>query len=113
LVCGSFLEAKAALQREGLATVLPDFLVPEPVAEKFFRVRFSPSDAGEYQYRLAWNPRLLRLNPHAGRRRDFLIDSLAAQMRERRAASRASSMGRRHRVIGYWFESNPGHQMPR
>jgi len=28
------------------------------------------------QFQLAWNPRLLRLNPHAIRQRDFLIRRL-------------------------------------
>jgi DNA-binding transcriptional LysR family regulator len=87
LSCTSFLEAKAALQREGLAAVLPDFLVPESSAGRFQRVRVSALEACVFQYRLAWNPRLLRLNPHASRRRDSLIESLAAQMRRQRTAS--------------------------
>ena len=36
--------------------------------------------------------------------------SLSAAFRNR---AQALLMGRRHRVIGYWFESNPGLQMPR
>jgi len=84
LVCTSFLEAETALRRQGLAAVLPDFLVPQSSAGAFLRVRFPALDACEFQYRLAWNPRLLRLNPHASRRRDSLIDALAAQMRDQR-----------------------------
>ena len=82
LVCASFLEAKAVLQRESLAAVLPEFLAPKTRADRFWRVRLAELDASEFHYRLAWNPRLLRLNPHASRRRDFLSDALAAQMRQ-------------------------------
>jgi len=45
-------------------------------------VRFPALESNRFQYHLAWNPRLLRLNPHASRRRDFLLDSLAKRMRE-------------------------------
>jgi DNA-binding transcriptional LysR family regulator len=84
LSCASFLEARTALQQQGVAAVLPDFLVPQP-AQTFLAVCCSPLDTCEFQYRLAWNPRLLRLNAHAGRRRDFLADSLAAQIQLRRS----------------------------
>ena len=83
LVCASFLHAKAVLQGEGLAAVLPEFLAPEPRTDRFWRVRVAELDACEIHYRLAWNPRLLRLNPHASRRRDFLTAALAAQLRQR------------------------------
>ena len=33
-------------------------------------------------YWLAWNPRLLRLNPHASRRRDKLIELLSQKLTE-------------------------------
>ena len=84
LICGSFLEAQTALHLEALATVLPDFLAPDLAAGRFLRLRLPASHVGEIVYRLAWNPRLLRLNPHASRRRDFLIDSLSAQVPGRR-----------------------------
>lgn len=88
LVCSSFLEAQTVLQGETMATVLPDFLAPDPAKARFFRVRLPALDACEFQYRLAWNPRLLRLNPHASRKRDFLFASLSAEMRERHGSAR-------------------------
>ena len=75
LTCNSFLEAKSALEQRGLAALLPGFLSPDE--ESFFNLpapAFSPTT---FRYRFAWNPRLLRLNPHASRRRDFLAESLA------------------------------------
>jgi DNA-binding transcriptional LysR family regulator len=81
LRCTSFLEARVALEREGLATLLPHFLVPGPPTRRLLRVEWPDLEAHRFQYRLAWNPRLLRLNPHARRRRDFLVESLSAAMR--------------------------------
>ena len=43
--------------------------------EDFFQTK--GTDGPLYRYHLAWNPRLLRLNPHATRQRDFLLASLA------------------------------------
>ncbi len=81
LRCSSFLEAKTALESGGVAALLPDFLQPESSTGSFLRVRVPALGPAVFHYRLAWNPRLLRLNPHATRRRDFLIRSLAAGMR--------------------------------
>jgi len=72
LSCTSFLEARIALGGRSLATVLPDFLSPEE-SQKFLRL--SLPDV-KMQFRLAWNPRLLRLNPLAVRGRDMLVKSL-------------------------------------
>src|SRR5439155_2839972 len=70
LACNTFLEAKIALEQEVFAAVLPDFLHPEnPV--RFFQLRPAELESFNLHYKLAWNPRLLRLNPHATRRRDF------------------------------------------
>jgi len=80
LVCDSFLEAKAAIEKEGLATFLPDFLIPDQSSKTFFRVSIPTIDRQAFQYWFAWNPRLLRLNPHAVRRRDFLLDGLSNRM---------------------------------
>jgi DNA-binding transcriptional LysR family regulator len=78
--CTSFLEAKVALAEKGLAAFLPDFLRPEAGAGDCHEVRLPALDGIQFHYRLAWNPRLLRLNPHAGRRRDALVESLARRL---------------------------------
>jgi DNA-binding transcriptional LysR family regulator len=80
LICTSFLEAKRVLESETVAAILPDFLSPDPGHGRFLPVRAKALDAVVFQFRLAWNPRLLRLNPHAARRRDFLAESLAARL---------------------------------
>ena len=64
-----------------LASVLPDFLDPRKSAAAIQYVRVPAIESKLFQYRLAWNPRLLRLNPHAIRRRDFLIEALSGQER--------------------------------
>jgi DNA-binding transcriptional LysR family regulator len=79
LACGSFLEARTALAGNHLATLLPDFLTPENETQ-FLCVRVPGVSSTRYEYRLAWNPRLLRLNPHAIRRRDFLCGALTAAL---------------------------------
>jgi len=77
LVCASFIEAKAALERGGVASFLPEFLAPEQAADQFVCLSTKGAEGALYRYHLAWNPRLLRLNPHATRQRDFLLASLA------------------------------------
>jgi DNA-binding transcriptional LysR family regulator len=77
LACTSFLEAQAALKRHTWAALLPDFLKPEPDAQL---LRVSVPEM-KVQFRLAWNPRLMRLNPLAVRRRDLLLESLQAVSR--------------------------------
>ncbi len=78
LVCDSFVDAKAAIESESLAAFLPDFLIPDPSSKTFIRVSIPTIDIHTYWF--AWNPRLLRLNPHAVRRRDFLLDGLSNRM---------------------------------
>ncbi len=63
-----------------LAAFLPHFLEPGGEAGSFLKVSPRALDGVALHYRLAWNPRLLRLNPRATRHRDFLLRSLAAQM---------------------------------
>lgn len=75
-VCESFLEAAAAMEGRGLAALLPDFLESGKGAGLFMRVPLPNLDSLEFQFHIAWNPRLLRLNPHATRRRDKLAATL-------------------------------------
>lgn len=76
LACGAFVEARAALAQGGLAAILPDFFpVPEGKAQ-CLRARV-PGLQSAFNYHLAWNPRLLRLNPHAARRREVLLALLS------------------------------------
>jgi hypothetical protein len=93
LSCNDYLEARAALENEGLAAFLPDFLKLGGGAQAFFRVQVAALDSEVFQYRLAWNPRLLRLNPRASRWRDFLIQALAARMRRPQAGCRLDWTG--------------------
>jgi DNA-binding transcriptional LysR family regulator len=80
LVCDTFLEGRDALEAEGLAAFLPDFLaVPNPPG-RFLNVPVPGLESREFHYWLAWNPRLLRLNPHATRRKDLLVEALAARL---------------------------------
>jgi len=78
LGCETFLEAQRALAGQGLAALLPDFLGPERDREQYHALDLAEAEGGPFEYQLAWNPRLLRLNPHAGRRRDHLVERLAA-----------------------------------
>jgi len=79
LTCSSFVEARTALTNGNLATLLPDFLKPAE-ADRFQCLRIPGVSSRTFHFRLAWNPRLLRLNPHAIRRRDFLSESLTKRM---------------------------------
>jgi DNA-binding transcriptional LysR family regulator len=76
LRCGTFLEAKAVLANQSLAAFLPDFLAPPGNPTAYLQVRVPAIDTLTFHYRLAWNPRLLRLNPHAGHKRDQLCEAL-------------------------------------
>jgi hypothetical protein len=81
LRCNSFIESQTAAQERGLAIILPDFLPPSGPAGAFVNVRIPSIQTQVFQYRLAWNPRLLRLNQHADRRREYLMESLMSKMR--------------------------------
>jgi DNA-binding transcriptional LysR family regulator len=80
LLCSNFLEARIALEQKGLAALLPDFLPPGGVSGRCLQVRVPALESARFACRLAWNPRLLRLNPHARRRRDVLIQALARRL---------------------------------
>ena len=80
LVCDSFWDCRIALEQKEVAALLPDFLAPAKNVRSFVRVRMPKIDAQTFQFHLAWNPRLLRLNPHAARRRDWLANALSKQM---------------------------------
>jgi DNA-binding transcriptional LysR family regulator len=81
LKCNSFIESQTAAQEQGLAMILPDFLPPPEPASAFVNVRIPSIQTQAFQYRLAWNPRLLRLNQHADRRREYLLEALSSKMR--------------------------------
>jgi DNA-binding transcriptional LysR family regulator len=80
LVCDSFLDARTALEGQAVAGLLPDFLAPATIAKSFLRVPVPKIDSQIFHFHLAWNPRLLRLNPHATRRRDWLAQALSNRM---------------------------------
>jgi DNA-binding transcriptional LysR family regulator len=80
LVCDNFLEARAAVEGQAVAAFLPAFLAPGKTAKSFVRVHLPKVDSRTFHYYLAWNPRLLRLNPHATRRWDWLAESLSKRM---------------------------------
>jgi DNA-binding transcriptional LysR family regulator len=82
LTCDSLLDARQALETEAVGTVLPAFLQPGK-PERFLKMDVPLPKVAPFEYFLAWNPRLLRLNPHAARRKDTLLKALrdAAGMR--------------------------------
>jgi DNA-binding transcriptional LysR family regulator len=80
LICDSFLTARAAMQEQHVAAILPDFLSGQ-ASEGFWQIRIPMLDSCVLKFNLAWNPRLLRLNPQIVRTRDFLENILTAGMR--------------------------------
>jgi DNA-binding transcriptional LysR family regulator len=80
LVCDNFLEAAAALKQEELAALLPDYLAAEGDSTSFTQIRIPKIGSLTFHFHLAWNPRLLRLNPHATRRRDLLARLLTQRL---------------------------------
>jgi DNA-binding transcriptional LysR family regulator len=89
LTCNTFLEARAALKHQCFAALLPEFLDP---GKDFlsFHIPRGASYPTSIHYQFAWNPRLLRLNPQATRRRDFLAESLSRQVRNYERAPRSN-----------------------
>ena len=82
LTCSNFLETRAALEGGGLAGFLPDFVPLGKASNRFWEVKLPALGGCRFQYLLAWNPRLLRLNPHARRRKDGLVEALAQRLAE-------------------------------
>ncbi len=80
-ICDDFLQAAAALEGQTMAALLPDFLEPKN-SSAFWKILIPSSELGLIQYRLAWNPRLLRLNPHAKHWRDLMQLTLCKRMRK-------------------------------
>jgi len=93
LACTNFLEARVALEEKGLAAFLPDFIPFGATADRCLKLKIPAVDSCLFHYYFAWNPRLLRLNPHAGRRRDALIESLVQKL----SATTAGRAGRSSR----------------
>lgn len=75
LMCDSFLAAKIVLEGRKVAALLPDFLM-EDNEDEYFHVRLPQIWRSTFRFYLAWNPRMLRLNPHSVRQRDFLVGLL-------------------------------------
>ncbi len=92
LACSSFREARQALLTGKVAALLPDFLCPDTATKTFYEIGFSKPLATRLTYFLAWNPRLLRLNPHATKRRDALTTLLSQPPKTRSGGSRASAL---------------------
>jgi DNA-binding transcriptional LysR family regulator len=80
LTCDNFLQARTALAGGRVAALLPDFLPPAVAQSKLLKIQVPELGQVDFVYHLAWNPRLLRLNPHATRRRDALISALAVML---------------------------------
>lgn len=82
LICNSFLEAKALLLQSSFATLLPHFLKPDQETAAYARIPVRGVTTKRFQYYFAWNPRLLRLNPHAIGVRNSLVGLLTEQMQD-------------------------------
>jgi DNA-binding transcriptional LysR family regulator len=81
LVCDNFLDSRTALEAQEVAALLPGFLAPAKTTRSFLRVPNQKIDSRTFHFYLAWNPRLLRLDPQAVRRRDWLVSALSARMK--------------------------------
>lgn len=82
MICDSFTTALTAVLEGEVAAILPDFLSSSLERTGFLEIDIPESQKHISHYWLAWNPRLLRLNPHVERTRGFLVRSLAARMKK-------------------------------
>ena len=76
LACDSFLSALVALESQHWAAILPEMIIPSASSRRFWHIPIPGHASHRMRFYLAWNPRLLRLNPHVARTRDLLITSL-------------------------------------
>jgi DNA-binding transcriptional LysR family regulator len=76
LTCDSFLDVLAVMEGEEMAALLPDFLAQTRNSKRFVRIPVAKLESLVFQFHLAWNPRLLRLNPPAIKKRDWLAEAL-------------------------------------
>jgi hypothetical protein len=81
-MCDSFLDVQTAMEGGQVAGLLPNFLTPGARSKSFVRIHAAKIDSRVFCFHLAWNPRLMRLNPHTISRRDRLADALIKQMAE-------------------------------
>ena len=80
LTCDSFLDVLAVMEGEEMAALLPNFLAPTKNSKRFVRIPLLKFESMVFRFHLAWNPRLLRLNPPAIRKRDWLAETLTKTM---------------------------------
>lgn len=90
LVCSSFVEARTLLAGGSLAAFLPDYFDLGADVKRCHCLSTIATKPLVFRDHLAWNPRLLRLNPHTHYQRDVLIAKLS-QMMSSQAQHRARS----------------------
>jgi DNA-binding transcriptional LysR family regulator len=90
LICDSFLDVLTVMDGEEMAALLPDFLAQIRDAKRFVRIPLLKLESLAFQFHLAWNPRLLRLNPPAIKKRDWLAEGLSKKMAKRSELERFS-----------------------
>jgi hypothetical protein len=66
-----------------MAALLPDFLAQTRDSKRFVRIPLAKLESQVFQFHLAWNPRLMRLNPPAIKKRDWLAEALTRMMAKR------------------------------
>jgi DNA-binding transcriptional LysR family regulator len=76
LTCDSFLDVLRVMEGEEMVALLPDFLGRPKNIKSYVRIPLVKLESLDFQFHLAWNPRLLRLNPPASRKRDWLAEAL-------------------------------------
>ncbi len=76
MICSSFGEARQWVELGKHAAFLPDFLVRQLRKEGVMTLDALSAEKGGCAAYLAWNPRLLRLNPQAAQARDRLLLAL-------------------------------------